>query len=77
MNLRIRELALQVGVPSLWTVGTDKQGNQILEKFAELLIRETLIQMAVQMAKYGDEQSNNPAWYRSEETVKKYFGVKE
>ena len=40
MNERIKELAEQAGIPSLWTVGTDKQGNPILEKFAELIVRE-------------------------------------
>ena len=40
MNKRIKELAKHAGVPSLWTVGTDQKGNKILEKFAELLIRE-------------------------------------
>ena len=40
MNERIKLLAEQAGIPSLWTVGTDKQGNPILEKFAELIVKE-------------------------------------
>ena len=47
------------------------------EKFAELIVQETLMQMAIQMNKFGDDQSNNPAWYKSEEAVKKHFGVEE
>ena len=47
------------------------------EKFAELIVRETLMQMAIQMNRFGDDQANNPAWYKSEEAVKKHFGVEE
>ena len=46
-------------------------------KFAELIVQETLMQMAIQMDKFGDNQANNPAWYKSEEAVEKHFGVKE
>ena len=42
MNERIKKLAEQAGIPSLWTVGTDKQGNPILEKFAELIVKECI-----------------------------------
>ena len=71
MNERIRELAEQA---------TDKWlGGEFFdrEKFAELIVLETIKQMAIQMDKFGDDQSNNPAWYKSEEAVKKHFGVKE
>ena len=47
------------------------------EKFAELIVQETIKQMAIQMDKFGDDQSNNPAWYKSEEAVKKHFRVEE
>ena len=46
-------------------------------KLAKLIVRETIKQMAIQMDKFGDDQSNNPAWYKSEEAVKKHFGVEE
>ena len=71
MNERIRELAEQA---------TDKWvGGEFFDrkKFAELIVLETIKQMAIQMDKFGDDQSNNPAWYKSEEAVKKHFGVKE
>jgi len=34
MNERIKQLAEQASVSSLWMSGTDQQGNPILEKFA-------------------------------------------
>lgn len=40
----------------------------------ECAVRETLTQMAIQMDKFGDNQANNPVWYKSEEAVKKQFG---
>ena len=61
--------------------GTDASGKWMsidhCDKFAELIIRETIKQMAIQMDKFGDDQSNNPDWYKSEEAVKKHFGVDE
>lgn len=41
----------------------------------ELIVKETLMQMAIQMDKFGDNQANNPTWYKSEEVVKKHFRV--
>ena len=83
MTPRIKELAEQAGFRSNVTV-TDGNNKRIdtktsiaLEKFAELIVRETIKQMAIQMDKFGDDQSNNPAWYKSEEAVKKHFGVEE
>ena len=77
MNKRIRELAEQANI----TIRShyDESGSTLLEleKFAELIVRETIKQMAIQMDKFGDDQSNNPAWYKSEEAVKKHFGVEE
>ena len=72
MNERIRELLSQAGVH--YEV---MPKDTVYEKFAELIVRETIKQMAIQMDKFGDDQSNNPAWYKSEEAVKKHFGVEE
>jgi hypothetical protein len=47
------------------------------EKFAELIVRETLNEMGEQMGKFGDDQSNNPTWYKSMEAIYKHFGVEE
>lgn len=44
---------------------------------AELIVCETLHEMGEQMCKFGDDQSNNPTWYKSMEAVEKYFGVEE
>ena len=76
MNEQIRELAEQA---MQWV--REKEIDQRLlmyeEKFAELIVQETIKQMAIQMYKFSDDQSNNPAWYKSEEAVKKHFGVEE
>lgn len=77
MNERIRELMFDAGLNSDYVEGFDSIYSKQLEKFAELIVQETLMQMAIQMDKFGDDQSNNPAWYKSEEAVKKHFGVKE
>ena len=75
MNERIRELAEQ----AFFETEYDDVQNlpETMERFAELIVRETIKQMAIQMDKFGDDQSNNPAWYKSEESVMKHFGVKE
>ena len=54
-----------------------EQEHDNFQRFAELIVQETIKQMAIQMDKFGDDQSNNPAWYKSEEAVKKHFGVEE
>ena len=42
MNERLKQLAEQASVSSLWMSGTDQQGNPILEKFAKLIVAECL-----------------------------------
>ena len=73
MNERIKKLAEQAGIPSLWTVGTDKQGNPILEKFAELIVQE-----CIEQASIGNGHGNNQ-WDRaltfSAKNIKEHFGV--
>ena len=75
MNERIKKLAEQAGIPSLWTVGTDKQGNPILEKFAELIVQE-----CIEQASIGNGHGNNQ-WDRaltfSAKNIKEHFGVEE
>ena len=80
MNERIKLLAdkaLDKAVPYTWTTLSYDEVTKLQEKFAELIVRETIMQMAVQMNKFGDDQANNPAWYKSEDAVKQYFGVEE
>lgn len=48
--------------------------NTFQEGF-EFGVKKALYEMAVQMDKFGDEQSNNPAWYKAEEKTKQLYGV--
>ena len=56
MNERIRQLAEQAGVSSLWMSGTDQQGNPILEKFAELIVQECMRQVEEQYKPVLEDQ---------------------
>jgi hypothetical protein len=71
MNKRIQEIAIQAGWDS-----HHAQFDTRVNKFVELIVRECILQMAINMDKFGDEQSNNPVWYKSEEAVMKHFGIK-
>ena len=85
MNERIKKLAEQAGIPSLWTVGTDKQGNLILEKFARLIVQECISIVDEQKEclheeqkywhdrDYGYEMAVNDA----SKGIKQFFGVEE
>jgi hypothetical protein len=77
MNGLIRELAIQSGLNAPY--GNDHEGLRDFDyrKFAKLVVRETLNEMGEQMDKFGDDQSNNPTWYKAMEAVEKHFGVKE
>jgi hypothetical protein len=79
MNERIKQLALDAGVSSLWMSGTDQQGNPILEKFAELIVQECL-----DIAKNWDDQLENDNLLKESNAVgvvayriARQFGVKE
>ena len=83
MNERIKQLAEVAGFV-LWQDESWNPGDVIdwscryddeFKKFAELIVRETLNEMGEQMGKFGDDQSNNPTWYKSMEAVEKHFGV--
>ena len=78
MNDKLDELMYHAGLTTqgCWDE-MDEYDRKAIEKFAELIVRETLVQMAIQMDKFSDNQANNPAWYKSEEAVKKHFGVEE
>jgi hypothetical protein len=79
MNERIQELAEQCFAFSKIVNPGEPQLvlSESLEKFAKLIVRETLNEMGEQMDKFGDDQSNNPTWYKSMEAVEKRFGMKE
>lgn len=46
-----------------------------LQDFAEFIVRETITQMCIQMLEHGDDQSNNPVFYKAIEGTEKYLGV--
>lgn len=48
-----------------------------LQDFAEFIVKETINQMCIQMLEQGDDQSNNPAFYKAIVATEKHLGVKE
>lgn len=46
-----------------------------LQEFAELLVKETISKMSQQLDAHGDNQANNPAYYKSINDTLKHFGV--
>ena len=48
-----------------------------LQNFAELIIKEVIIKVSQQLDFHGDNQANNPAYYKAIEDTTKHFGVKE
>ena len=92
MNARIRELAQQAGeyvntvytppvrskTPNkIWEDGHVGWHEQFNEKFAELIVRETINEMIGQLWNYGIDESNNPSFYKAVERTKEHFGVEE
>jgi hypothetical protein len=47
------------------------------EKFAELIVRETINEMIRQLWNYGIDESNNPSFYKAVERTEEHFGVEE
>jgi len=74
MNERIKELAEQASVSSLWMSGTDQQGNPILEKFAELIVRECAEMVRIQNEQFMENESHYGVVSAD---VLKHFGVEE
>jgi len=46
-----------------------------LQEFAELIVKETISKMCIQMLEHGDDQSNNPVFYKAIEATEKHLGV--
>ena len=74
MNERIQELAKQAGDDWDHTLESDKE---FLKKFAELIVKETITEMCQQLYWHGEDQSNNPSFYKAIDKTKKHFGVEE
>jgi len=86
MNERIKELAEQASVSSLWMSGTDQQGNPILEKFAELIVQECMNQVREQYLPVLEDEGmmKDIHWAHyvqcgvdSYVAIKEHFGVEE
>ena len=45
------------------------------DKFAELIVKETIGEMLQQMWNYGIDESNNPSMYKAVDRTKEHFGV--
>ena len=80
MNERIKELAKQCSTTS--TSYFDGRGNVTStvfdkEKFAELIVKETITEMSQQLYWHGEDQSNNPSFYKAIDKTKKQFGIEE
>lgn len=53
----------------------DDYAKQSILRFAELIVQETIKEMASQMLHFGMDESNNPAFYKAVNKVKEHFGV--
>ena len=81
MNERIRELwdkAAQAtaAYPSGQNTSWETQVN-FMDKFAELIVKETITEMCQQLYWHGEDQSNNPSFYKAIDKTKKHFGVEQ
>ncbi len=76
MNERIRECADGAGLDSNWKPGFNSIYGQQLEKFAQLVIQETIKELCQQMYWHGIDLSNYPKFYSAIEKTEKQFGVK-
>lgn len=68
MNITLTELATKAKVEHCIS-------HVRLQAFAELIVRETINQMCIQMLEHGDDQSNNPVFYKAIEATEKHLGV--
>jgi hypothetical protein len=50
---------------------------ETIQRFAELVVQETIKEMISQMWHHGIDESNNPAFYRAVDKVKEHFEVKQ
>ena len=78
MNERIKELAKQAQQYAEWTTPQGLEWfDAFKEKFAELIVKETITEMSQQLYWHGEDQSNNPSFYKAIDKTKKHFGVEE
>ena len=48
---------------------------ETIQRFAELVVLDTVKEMTSQMWHHGIDESNNPAFYKAVDKVKQHFGV--
>lgn len=68
MNEHLTEIAIEAKVEHCIS-------HVRLQDFAELIVKETINQMCIQMLEQGDDQSNNPIFYKAIENTEKHLGV--
>ncbi len=74
MNERIKALwneAANTTDDNSWDTAT-----RMMDRFAQLVVQETIKEMCQQMHWAGDDQSNNPAMYKAIDKTMKEFGIK-
>jgi len=82
MNERIRELAGQAGFDTehhKWIFANDNAGegecHKLLEKFAELIVQETVLEVWIQLFNHGIDLSENTLFLEAMKKTKEKFGV--
>jgi len=73
MNERIKALwneAAKTTESDSWDAAT-----KMMERFAHLVVEDTIKEICQQMHWHGDDQSNNPAMYKSVAKTLKEFGI--
>lgn len=79
---RIYELAKEAGMIEFDSIqGSDAVTPDYTsvvkaQKFAELIVKDTIDEMIGQLWNYGIDESNNPSFYKAVERTKEHFGVK-
>lgn len=49
--------------------------TRMMERFAQLVVKETITEICQQMLIHGDDQSNNPVMYKAIDSTLKRFGI--
>ena len=75
MNERIVKLFMESVDSNYIPVPIEDHIPSWTEKFAELIVRETVKEMSHQLYWHGVEQSNNPSFYKAIEKTLEHFGV--
>ena len=74
MNNRILELAERAEIAA--NKGDHVDVKIMMEKFAELIVKETIDEMITQMWHYGIDESNNPQFYKmTDRTIQEMLNV--